>query len=177
MMRFLSLTFRFLPAGALFFAVSCLTFASPLTAHAQEDPRVADVMRRGEVRVGLHLPQLVQDQTTGEIRGNGTGAVIEQIARSLAERLNVKLRLIGHPSPPAPIECLKAEECDVGFLGFLQHRASDVGFSPPYIMVPFTFMVPAGSSIHTIEDVDNAGIRIAAVRNHASSLALSRIRK
>ena len=103
--------------------------------------------------------------------------MIEQIARSLAERLNVKLRLIGHPSPPAPIECLKAEECDVGFLGFLQHRAWDVGFSPPYIMVPFTFMVPAGSSIHTIEDVDKAGIRIAAVRNHASSLALSRIRK
>ena len=66
----------------------------------------------------------------------------------------------------------------MGFLGFVQHhRASDVGFSPPYIVVPFTFMVPAGSSIHTIEDVDKAGIRIAAVRNHASSLALSRILK
>src|SRR5215217_1033267 len=98
-MKFLSLMFQCWPAGALF-AISCLTSFSTFSAHSQEDPRVADVVRSGEVRVGLHLPQFVQDPTTGEIRGNGTGAVIEQIARSLAERLNVKLRLIGHPSPP-----------------------------------------------------------------------------
>jgi polar amino acid transport system substrate-binding protein len=76
------------------------------------------------------------------------------------------------------LKCLKAEECDVGFLGFVQHhRASDVGFSPPYIVVPFTLMVPADSSIHTIEDVDKDGIRIAAIRTHGSSLALSRFLK
>ncbi len=153
---------------------------SPLAAaNAQKapDPRVADIVRAGKVRVGLHLPQFVKDPATGEIRGNGTGAVIEQIAHALAYRLGVKLELVGNPSPPALIKCLDADECDVGFLGFVPSRANEVGFTPPYIIVPFTFMVPAGSSIRSVGDVDKAGIRIAAVRSHASTLALSRIVK
>jgi polar amino acid transport system substrate-binding protein len=44
-------------------------------------------------------------------------------------------------------------------------------------MVPFTYMVPAGSTIRSVADADKAGLRIAAVRNHASTLALGRILK
>jgi polar amino acid transport system substrate-binding protein len=67
--------------------------------------------------------------------------------------------------------------CDVGFLGYVANRTGDVGLSPPYIVVPFTFMVPAGSSIHSVADVDKAGTRVVAIRNHASTLALSRLLK
>jgi polar amino acid transport system substrate-binding protein len=152
---------------------------APVVADAEQapDPRVADLVRASKLRVGLHLPQFIKDATTGEIRGHGTGAVIEQIAHALAARLGVALQLIGHPSPPALVECLKAGACDVGFLGFTPHRTADVGFAPPHILVPFTFLVPAGSAIGNIGDVDKAGVRIAVVRNHASTLALSRILK
>jgi len=44
-------------------------------------------------------------------------------------------------------------------------------------MVPFTLMVPASSSIRSMADVDKTGVRIAAVRNHASTLALRRVVK
>ena len=37
--------------------------------------------------------------------------------------------------------------------------------------------MPAGSSIRRMADVDRPGVRIAAVRNHLSTLALSRILK
>jgi polar amino acid transport system substrate-binding protein len=37
--------------------------------------------------------------------------------------------------------------------------------------------LPAGSSIRSVADADQPGIRIAAVRNHAATLALSRILK
>src|SRR4029450_3597889 len=43
---------------------------------------------------------------------------------------------------------------------------------PPYIMVPFTMMVPANSSVRSMADVDKAGVRLAAGRSHASTLAL-----
>ena len=36
----------------------------------------------------------------------------------------------------------------------------------------YTFLVPAASSIRHFADVDRAGVRIAAVRNHASTNAL-----
>jgi polar amino acid transport system substrate-binding protein len=148
-----------------------------VAADVRPDPRVADLVQAGKIRIGLHLPQFVKDPATGEIHGNGTGVVVEQIARALAGHLGVELQLIGHPAPLALVECLKAQACDAGFLGFVPERTAEVGFTTPYIQVPFTYMVAPGSSIYTIADADKAGIRIAAVRTHASTLALSRIIK
>src|SRR5215470_13466121 len=150
------------------------------SANAQQpslDRRVGDIVQAGKIRVGLHLPQFVQDPATGEIKGQGTGKVIVAIAQALGTQLGVKLELVGHPSPPKLIECLQAQACDAGFLGFVPGRTGDVGFTPPYIMVPFTLMVPASSSIRSIAEVDKTGVRIAAVRNHASTLALRRVVK
>jgi polar amino acid transport system substrate-binding protein len=153
------------------------TAASAAAQQPSLDPRVADIARAGKVRVGLHLPQFVQDPATGEIKGHGTGAVIVQIAQALGTQLGVKVEFVGHPSPPKLIECLRANACDTGFLGFVPGRTSEVGFTPPYIMVPFTMMVPANSSVRSMADVDKAGVRIAAVRSHASTLALRRVVK
>jgi polar amino acid transport system substrate-binding protein len=156
-----------------------LAFALPAvigTVQAQQatDPRVADIVSTGKFRVGLHLPQFVQDPVSGAIRGHGTGTVIVPIAQALAARLGVQLELIGHKAPPVLVDCLKAQACDAGFLGYTPHRTGDVGFAPPHIMVPFTYLVPAGSPIRTVLDADKPGIRIAVVRNHASTLELSR---
>jgi polar amino acid transport system substrate-binding protein len=146
---------------------------SVAAAQAQQaDPRIADIVRAGKVRIGLHLPQFIQDKKTGEIRGNGTGTVIVPVAHALAERMGVKLELVGHPAPPVLIECLKAGDCDAGFLGFTQARTKLVDYATPHIMVPFTYLVPANSPVRAIEDADKPGIRIAAVRNHASTHAL-----
>jgi len=163
--------------SALLVMAALLAPVAAADAQQAADPRVADLVGAGKLRVGLHLPQFVTDPTTGKIRGHGTGAVIEPIARALAARLGIELQLVGHPSPPALVECLKAGACDVGFLGFTPHRTADVGFAPPHILVPFTFLVPAGSPIRSVGDVDRAGVRIAVVRNHASTLALNRILK
>ena len=154
-------------------------FATVAAAGAQQaaDPRVADIVRAGKVRVGLHLPQFVRDPKTGEIRGHGTGAVIVPIAQALADRLGVKLELVGHQSPPALVTCLQAGDCDAGFLGFAQQRTKDVDYAPPHIMVPFTYLVPPTSPVRTIADADKLGVRIAAVRHHTSTHALHQIIK
>jgi polar amino acid transport system substrate-binding protein len=155
--------------------------ASAVTSASAQQPsldrRVGDIVQAGKVRVGLHLPQFVKDPATGEIQGQGTGKVIVAIAQALGMQLGVKLELVGHASPPKLIECLQAQACDAGFLGFVPGRTGDVGFTSPYIMVPFTMMVSPSSSIRSIADVDKTGVRIAAVRNHASTLALRRVVK
>jgi polar amino acid transport system substrate-binding protein len=169
---------RVLFAGLL---LADLALAATVTsADAQQpslDRRVGDIVQTGKIRVGLHLPQFVKDPATGEIQGQGTGKVIVAIAQALRTQLGVKLELVGHASPPKLIECLQDQACDAGFLGFVPGRTGDVGFTPPYIMVPFTLMVPASSSIRSMADVDKTGVRIAAVRNHASTLALRRVVK
>jgi polar amino acid transport system substrate-binding protein len=44
-------------------------------------------------------------------------------------------------------------------------------------MVPFTYLVPPNSPIRAIADADKPGVRIAVVRNHASTHALEHILK
>jgi polar amino acid transport system substrate-binding protein len=160
--------------SALALLTIAVLFAAVATSGAQQaaDPRVADIVRAGKVRIGLHLPQFVQDKTTGEIRGSGTGTVIVPIAQALADRLGVKLELVGHSAPPVLIECLKAGDCDMGFLGFTEARTKNVDYATPHIMVPFTYLVPANSPIRSIADSDKPGVRIVGVRNHASTHAL-----
>ncbi len=161
----------------LFMMATLLATAATADAQQTTDPRVADIVRAGKLRVALHLPQYSKDPATGDIRGQGTGTVTIPIAHAIAARLGVVVQLIGYPTPPGVVECLKADTCDVGFLGINPSRAAEVGFAPPHMLVPFTYLVPAGSSIRSIADADRPGVRIAVVRNHESTMALSRIMK
>jgi polar amino acid transport system substrate-binding protein len=141
------------------------------------DPRMADLVQAGKVRVGLFLPQYIKDPVGGELRGVGAHVVSIEVARALAARLGVATQLVGHATPPEVVECLKASRCDLGIMGIDPTRAADTGLSPPFIQFDFTHLVPAGSSIGSIADAHRPGIRIAVVCNHASTLVLARILK
>jgi polar amino acid transport system substrate-binding protein len=138
-------------------------------ANAQQtpDPRVADLAKAGEIRVGLFPPQSSKDPKMGEQK-----SAWSEVARALATRIGVRVVFVHHPTPPNVIECLKAGACDIIFLP-RDDRAADVGdFSAPYMQFEYTLLVPVGSSIRTVHDADRAEIRIAAVRNHASTNTL-----
>jgi polar amino acid transport system substrate-binding protein len=75
------------------------------------------------------------------------------------------------------MECLKTGACDVVFLP-KDARADSIGdFSFPFIQSEYTFLVPPGSAIRRASDADKPGIRIAGVRSHASTVALTSIIK
>jgi polar amino acid transport system substrate-binding protein len=149
-----------------------------LPAHAQQpaqaDQRVADLVRAGKVRIGVFPSfQYSKDSVTGEPRGLAIG-----IARALAARLGLSdVMTVEYPTPPNVIECVKTGGCDVGFMLIDPTRATEVDFTPPFVRSDFTYLLPAGSSIRSAADVDRPGIRIAAVRGHASTAALVRIIK
>src|SRR6185295_7987523 len=50
-------------------------------------------------------------------------------------------------------------------------------FSTPIIQSEYTMLVPASSTIRSTTDADQPGIRIAAVRGHASTMTLTRLIK
>ena len=152
-------------------------FASLAEAQQVRDPRVVDLVQAGKIRIALFLPQYTKDAVTGEMRGHGRGIVYMEVARALAARLGVEVQLAGHPSPREATECLKSGACDLGFLGINPSRAAELGFAPPLVLVPFTYLVPAGSSIRNVGDADRPGVRIAVTRNHESAVALTRILK
>jgi len=75
------------------------------------------------------------------------------------------------------MEGLKAAAWDVAFLAIDPARAAVADFSPPYMEYDLTYLVPAGSSIRTVADADQPGVRITTPRGDASDTRLSQMVK
>jgi len=136
------------------------------------DPRVADLIRVGKLRAGIGVVAphwAVKDPQTGELRG-----VAVDIARALARRIGIELVAVEYPSPPAVLGGLKDSAWDVGFLATDPSRAAVVDFSPPYLQIDATYLVPDGSSIRNVADADQPGVRIAVTRKSVEEIVLSR---
>lgn len=149
--------------------------ANVATAEAQQtsDPRIADLVAAGKARFGTFPPQYSKDATTGELKGPWV-----EVMRALGAHMGLSVVFTEVPTPSKLVECLGTGLCDVGSLGFDPTRADQVGgFTPPFMQVEYTYLVPAGSAIRSVADADRPGVRIAVVRNHASTLTLSRIVK
>jgi polar amino acid transport system substrate-binding protein len=56
-------------------------------------------------------------------------------------------------------------ECDVAFMPQDAERAKRVDFGPAYYRIESTYLVPAGSTIASIEEVNRPGVRIVAIAN------------
>jgi len=146
-------------------------------ASRTSDPRVADLVQAGKIRIALYLPMYTRDPSTGEIQGGADGGAVIEIARALGARIGIEVRLIGYATPHVAMDGLKAGECDMILMGIDPIRAFDVDFSPPVVQFDYTCLVTATSPIRCFADADRPGIRIAAVRNHASTLTVSRMLK
>lgn len=147
------------------------------TAYAQQskDPRVADLVRTGKLRVGIGLGSpsgAMKNPATGELRG-----LAVDLGRALAMRIGVDFVAIEYPRPGAILEGVQTNAWDVAFLVVDPERAKEVDFAPPHTQSDFTYLVPAGSSIHKVADADQPGIRIAVPRGDGVDLRLTRLLK
>jgi polar amino acid transport system substrate-binding protein len=133
-----------------------------------DDPRIADLVRAGRVRAAVFPSFLyAREPATGEL----TGLAI-LLARELAAALGIVGEVVEFPHPPAALRALAAGECDIAFLGIDPGRAGEVDFSPPYLRADFTFLVPPGSQVRSLAEVDQPGTRVAVVSGHAMEIAL-----
>jgi polar amino acid transport system substrate-binding protein len=158
------------------FLVVCFQFCNT-TAEAQQapDPRVADIVAAGKLRLGIGLANLVsgvKDPATGELRG-----VAADLGRALAARIKVDFQPVEYPRPGVVLAGAKTKAWDVAFLVIDPARAADADFSAPYMESSFTLLLPAGSAIRNFADADQPGIRIGVPRGDAVDLRLTRIVK
>jgi polar amino acid transport system substrate-binding protein len=145
-------------------------------AEAQQaaDPRVADLVRAGKLRVGLGLgsPSAMKNPTTGELHGLNI-----DLGRALAARIGVDFVAVEYPRPGAIIEGAQTNAWDVAFVVIDPERAKRVDFATPHTQSDFTYLVPAASSIYKVADADQPGIRIAVPRGDGVDLRLTPLLK
>src|SRR3954453_5179146 len=126
--------------------------------------------RRLRATINFGNPVLAQrDPATGEPRG-----VSVDLARELGRRLGLPVDLIPFDTAGKAFAALQSGACDVGFLAIDPARAADLAFTAPYVLIEGTYLVPTPSPLREIGDVDREGVRIAAGRNTAYDLHLSR---
>lgn len=142
----------------------------------QSDPRIADIVASGKIRLALFLPQFSVD-ATGKLKGHGTGVIAIELMRALADKLGIGMQVVQCPTPTKAVDALNSGAADLAFPGIEPSRAELVDFTPAVFTFEYGFMVPPGSPLNSLADIDKPGTRIAIVGNHASSLALARLVK
>ena len=115
------------------------------------------------------------DGKTGDVTGT-----VPDLTRELARRLQVPVSIVSAPDAAGVIEALRNGTADIGFLAYDEMRAREVDFGPAFVVMANSYLVKATSPIRGSQDVDQAGITIAAVKGqtqeHFVSSAMKRAR-
>ncbi len=132
----------------------------------------AELAPKGKLRVGINYGNFLlvaRDPAGGEPRG-----IAPDLARELGLRLGVSVDFVGFETAGKMADAVKTGVWDVAFLGAEPQRASEIAFTAAYLEIPSTYLVPAGSRIRAIAEVDREGVRIAVAEKSAYDLYLSR---
>jgi len=126
----------------------------------------------GTLRVGLNHGNFLL-VTPGSSATEPRG-VAPDLARELARRLGVPIEFTKYETAGALGDAVRTGAWDVAFLGAEPQRATEIAFTAAYLEIPATYLVPAGSPIRTLADVDREGVRIAVAEKSAYELWLTR---
>ena len=118
----------------------------------------AELAPTGVLRAAINLSNflLVRGQTPS---GDPTGPSPD-MARAVAEHLGVPVQYICYPNPGALADDATENAWDIGNIGAEPERAKTIAFTAAYAEIEATYLVPKGSPIQSIRDVDRDGVRI-----------------
>jgi polar amino acid transport system substrate-binding protein len=149
--------------------------ASYAGAIALVDPSpaaIAALAPTGIVRAAINLSNFLL-VTGRDPDGTPTG-VSPDMARELARCLGVGIELFGYKSPGDLADAAASNAWDIGNIGAEPARAETIAFTSAYCEIECTYLVPAGSPITTVDEVDRPGVRIASAPRAAYDLWLER---
>ncbi|MGH9330129.1 MAG: transporter substrate-binding domain-containing protein [Vicinamibacterales bacterium] len=126
----------------------------------------------GKLRVGINHGNFLL-VTAGSSVADPRG-VAPDLARELGRRLGVPVEFVRFDRAGAMADAVRTGAWDAAFLGAEPQRANEIAFTAAYLEIPATYLVPAGSPIRSIADVDREGVRIAVAEKSAYDLYLSR---
>ena len=134
----------------------------------------ADIGRQiaptGKLRVGVLMLSYFAIEDRDTLKGWSPDLGIE-----LAQRAGVPHELVPIHNPAEMIEAFKAGRIDVTFIGITKERSAAFDFGPVLIGLRTTFLVPASSTINSIPEIDQAGIRIIVPARSAQGEHLEKI--
>ena len=155
----------------------CAGTPSPTSASA---PTPAPEVRRalaptGALRVGLYTgsPSSVVGDPSTVAPGDEARGVGYDLGRALALRLGVPFVPVVFPGNAQALAAVRSGAVDVTFTNATPARARDMDFSPPFLDVEKSFLVPAGSSLESLSDLGRPGLRIGVSDGSSTAAELA----
>ena len=112
------------------------------------DTARAELTPTGKLRVGLNYSNFLlvgRDPVNGFPRG-----IAVDLAGELGRRTGAPVEFVGYESPGKMADEARSGAWDVAFLGAEPARANDIDFTPAYLEIEATYLVPAGSPLGSI---------------------------
>jgi polar amino acid transport system substrate-binding protein len=131
----------------------------------------AELAPTGVLRAGINLSNFLL--VTGNSPSGDPEGVSPDMARAVADRLEVPVQYISFQTPGELADAAIEDVWDIGNIGAEPERAKVISFTAAYCEIESTYLVPAGSPIRSIDEVDREGVRIAVYGRAAYGLWLS----
>ncbi len=154
-------------ASGVWFVLTSGAMATEITQAVR-----SEIAPSGKLRVGLNHGNFLL--VTPGSSANDPRGVAPDVARELGRRVGVPVEFIKFETAGKLGDGVKTGAWDVAFLGAEPQRAAEIAFTAAYLEIPSTYLVPAGSPIRSVAEVDREGVRIAVAEQSAYGLYLAR---
>jgi polar amino acid transport system substrate-binding protein len=133
---------------------------------------VAELAPHGVLRAAINMGNFLL--VTGRTPSGDPTGVSPDMAAAIAARLGVPVKYIPFARPGELADAAGTDTWDIGLIGAEPARAEKIAFTAAYAEIEATYLVPGGSPIQSIAEVDRPGNRIAVSARSAYDLWLER---
>lgn len=108
-----------------------------------------------------------------DTRGEVAGVTVD-LLRAFAASVNLPFEPQIYDNSGQVTDAVASGACDLAFMPRDAAREARVDFGPAYYFISSTYLVPAGSKIQTIDEVNRPGVRIIAISNTTTARSARR---
>jgi polar amino acid transport system substrate-binding protein len=156
-------------ARSLLGALAVLGVACTAPADAQPIDIAKAFAPTGTLRIGVLMVTYFALDHQGDLVG-----VVPDLGRELARRLGVPAQLIKYENPVAVIAAFRNGDLDATFIGITADRAAAFDFGPVVLDLQTTYLVPAASTIKSIDEIDRPEVRLLVPARSAQEAFLKK---
>ena len=131
----------------------------------------AELAPTGVLRAGINLSNFLL--VTGKSESGEPQGVSPSMAAEIGCRLGVEVEYVTFKTPGELADAATDDVWDIGLIGAEPARAKHINFTDAYSEIEATYLVPGGSPLQKIADVDQAGVQICVPARAAFELWLT----
>ncbi|KJC43573.1 amino acid ABC transporter substrate-binding protein [Bradyrhizobium sp. LTSP885] len=134
-----------------------------VSAHA--DALKDEIAPTGKLRVAIGISPAGGAFWSTKTESGGYAGVPVDLGREMAAQLGVPVEYVAYQNSGQITDAAANTSWDVTFLPKDPERATKMTFGPIYEVADATYIVKPGSTVQTFADLDQDGVKVAAVNN------------